>query len=84
MRYSEAKRIIRLLHSLGWQKVRLGYYRKQWTFGDLYITRMVSFDELAWSNLPVTYILNEYETKVVEEYIKFKGGRKGWQRQKER
>ncbi|QIW88807.1 hypothetical protein P59_210 [Bacillus phage P59] len=83
MTYSEAKRIIRLLHKLGWKKSRLGFYRKQWVFGTVHITKMVNLEELAYSKLPVTYILNGYETKAVEEYIKFKGGRQGWQRQKE-
>jgi hypothetical protein len=84
MKYSEAKRIIQLLHRLGWEKSKLGYYRKQWAFGGLSVYKVVNFEELAMSNLPVTYILNEYEAEAVETCIKFKGGRKGWQRLKER
>jgi hypothetical protein len=61
LKYSEAKKIIKLLHLMGWKKAKRGFYYKHWYQNDIKVSRVVSFMQVAMSRLPATHILNDYE-----------------------
>jgi hypothetical protein len=62
LKYSEAKRLVKLLHTMGWKKMKhTTFYQKRWHQNGLMVSRMISFGQLGMANFPPTYILNDLE-----------------------
>jgi hypothetical protein len=62
LKYSEAKRLVKLLHTMGWKKHKYTtFYSKRWHSNGLSVSRTISFGQLGMANVPPTYILNDLE-----------------------
>ena len=69
MRYSEAKAIVRELHANGWRKQKgESDYRKIWQKRDLRVSRLLSFEALVLSNIPVARMIQLFNQEVEEGF----------------
>lgn len=74
MRYSEAKKIIKILHADGWEKMKgFTFYRKRWSLGDFHYQQTLPLAQLQYSLFSIEYILekeNEKAEIILEEQVK--------------
>ena len=69
MKYSEVKHILKWLHIAGWEKVKgFGIYKKTWEEGDLKYSQSLDFEVLKITQLPITYVLHEFDVKAAKAF----------------
>jgi hypothetical protein len=69
MKYSEAKKMIKVLHADGWEKMKgFVFYRKRWSMGDFHYQQTLPFAQLQYSLFSLEYIL-KHENEKAEFYL---------------